>query len=72
MSDQPAKAVRLDAWGSAYFDPAPSLWTLRAMARTGKIRPAPVKVGKYYYVAPDAEVVDPNRRLTLVERLKAA
>lgn len=67
-----SKAVPLEQWGKANFDPPPSLWTLRAMARAGKIDPPPVKVGKAYYVQPDAQVVDPNRRQTLVDRLKAA
>jgi hypothetical protein len=66
------KAVPLETWARARFDPPPSLYTLRSMARMGKIQPAPVKVGKAYYVEPDAWVVDPNRRPTLVDRLKAA
>lgn len=68
MSD---KKILLEEWGKEHFDPPPSLWTLRAMARAGKISPRPVKVGKSYYVAQDAQVVDPSRRLTLVERLQA-
>lgn len=64
------KKVLLLAWGSANFDPPPSLYTLRSMARMGKIQPAPVKVGKAYYVEPDARVIDPNHRPTLVERLQ--
>jgi hypothetical protein len=64
------KMVLLEAWAQDHFDPVPSLWTLRTMARTGKIQPAAVKVGKAYYVDPDARPVDPNRRLTLVERLQ--
>jgi hypothetical protein len=70
MSD--GKKVLLLEWGAAHFSPAPSLWTLRAMVRAGKIHPQPVKVGKAYYVDPDARVVDPNRALTLVDRLQAA
>ncbi len=70
MSD--AKAVPLETWGARHFDPPPSLWTLRAMARAGKISPPPVKIGKAYYVQPDARVVDPNRRRTLVERMESA
>jgi hypothetical protein len=66
------KLILLEQWGAAHFEPAPSLWTLRAMARTGKISPNPVKVGKAYYVDPDARVVDPNRAPTLVERLQQA
>jgi hypothetical protein len=66
------KAVLLEQWGAANFDPPPSLWTLRAMARAGKISPAPVKVGKAYYVQPDAQVVDPSRRPSLIDRLRVA
>lgn len=70
MSDK--KLILLEEWGKAHFDPVPSLWTLRAMARVGKISPQPVKVGKAYYVEPNALVVDPNRAPSLVERLQAA
>jgi hypothetical protein len=64
------KYILLEAWAADRFEPAPSLWTLRAMARTGKIQPQPVLVGKHYYVDPEARVVDPNRRPTLLERLQ--
>jgi hypothetical protein len=67
-----SKAVPLETWGAQHFDPPPSLYTLRSMVRMGKIQPCPVKIGKAYYVEPDARVVDPNRRPTLVDRLKAA
>lgn len=67
-----SKNVTLETWGRAHFDPPPSLWTLRQMVRAGKIEPQPVKVGKCYYVAENARVVDPNRRPTLIDRLKAA
>lgn len=66
------KNVTLEIWGAANFDPPPSLWTLRQMVRAGKIEPQPVKVGKCYYVAENARVVDPNRRPTLLDKLKAA
>jgi hypothetical protein len=42
------------------------------MAKAGRIDPVPVKVGKLYYVAENARVVDPSRRLTLVERMREA
>jgi hypothetical protein len=67
-----SKKVLLEQWGKDHFDPPPSLWTLRQMARAGKISPKPVKVGKAYYVDQDAEVVDPSRRPSLVDRLRAA
>jgi hypothetical protein len=66
------KLILLEQWGAARFDPAPSLWTLRRMAREGMIRPRPTKVGKAYYVHPDAELVDTNQRPSLVDRLRAA
>lgn len=72
MSSTDKKLILLTDWGAARFDPPPSLWTLRAMARTGKIQPRPVKVGKAYYVDPDARVVNPNERPTLVQRLQRA
>jgi hypothetical protein len=72
MSSTDKKAVLLTEWGTAHFDPPPSLWTLRRMAREGLIRPKPRKVGKAYYVQPDAEVIDPNQRPSLVQRMKAA
>lgn len=69
MSDP--QYITLQAWAAGRIVPEPSLWTLRAMARAGKIEPSPVKIGKAYYVTPTARVVDPNRRPTLVERLRA-
>lgn len=68
MADK--KLILLTEWGEARFNPPPSLWTLRAMARAGKISPAPVKIGKAYYVHPDAQPVDPNRAPTLLQRLQ--
>ena len=66
-----SKNVLLSEWAERHFSPPPSLWTLRAMARAGKIQPRPVKVGKAYYVDEDARVIDPTQRLTLVERMRA-
>lgn len=70
-AEHASKKIRLEQWGREHFDPPPSLWTLRSMVRAGKISPRPVKVGKAYYVDPTAEVVDPHRRLSLVERMQA-
>lgn len=66
-----AKQILLGAWAAAKFDPPPSTWTLRAMARSGKIDPPPVKVGKNYYVDENAEVRPLAFRLTLVDRLRS-
>lgn len=70
MSNIMSKRITLTAWAACAFDPPPSLWTLRKMVREGRIDPPAVKVGKSYYVQDDARPVDPNRRPTLVDRLK--
>lgn len=63
--------ITLQAWGAAQFDPPPSDWTLRKMARDGLIYPAPMKLGRTYYVDQSARVVDPSApRLSLVQRLE--
>ena len=64
--------VTLEQWAEGKFPEPPSLWTLRGMARTGRFDPPAVKIGKAYYVEPGAKVIDPNRRLTLIERMKQA
>jgi hypothetical protein len=64
--------LTLEQWAEGRFVETPSLYTLRALARAGKFDPPAVKIGKAYYVEPHARVVDPNRRTTLVDRLKAA
>ena len=66
------KQVTLENWAANHFDPPPSLWTLRKMVREGRIDPPAVKVGKSYYVQEDARPIDPNRRPSLVERLRKA
>jgi hypothetical protein len=60
------KAVLLETWGAAHFDPPPSLWTLKEMGRKGRIIPAPVKRAGVWYVDQDArlseEPTPPPRR----------
>jgi hypothetical protein len=46
--------ITLEAWAARHFDPPPALPTLRAWARSGHIQPAPVKVGRTWYVDSDA------------------
>lgn len=53
--------ILLTAWAATRYDPAPSLWTLRKWARDGNISPAPEKVGRDWYVDPNA------RRITYAE-----
>lgn len=48
------KKILLAAWAEARYDPPPSPRVLQRWAREGEIVPKPVKVGRSYYVAPDA------------------
>ncbi|MDP2026412.1 excisionase [Sulfuriferula sp.] len=49
------KHITLTAWAERQFDPAPKLPTLRAWAASGRISPAPIKVGRTWMVRQDAE-----------------
>jgi hypothetical protein len=42
--------LTLEAWASAQFDPPPKIGTLRAWAKSGRIVPEPVKVGRTWMV----------------------
>ncbi|WP_329604088.1 excisionase [Variovorax paradoxus] len=65
------RKITLPAWAAQQFDPAPTENTLRAWARSGRIVPAPLKIGRTYWVEPTAkhiaEVMADNR---LVSRLR--
>lgn len=50
-----SKKIPLADWAALHYDPPPSLWTLRQWVKAAQIVPAPEKVGKGYYVAPDAK-----------------
>lgn len=71
------KKIKLTDWAARHYDPPPSLWVLRRWARDGEISPAPERVGREWYVAENATrgaaaeaPPQPERRLTLVERLQ--
>lgn len=54
------KLVPLDVWAKEMFgDYAPPVRTIRSWIRAGKIYPPPVKIGRSYFVKPDAEYCDP-------------
>lgn len=55
MVDVIKKKIPLAAWAALHYDPPPSAWTLRQWVRSVQIIPAPEKVGKGYYVMPDAQ-----------------
>lgn len=71
-----AQKITLEAWAKARFNPPPGVRTLQRWAREGQLHPAPVKLGRSYYIAPTA--VHTSEMLagdgggqSLVERLEA-
>jgi hypothetical protein len=58
-----SKKITLEAWAAPLFDPVPKIKTLRLWARECRIFPRPQKVGRTYYVDPDARYVDHKKRL---------
>lgn len=46
--------IQLQDWASRHFDPPPGIRTVRNWVRAGLIRPAPIKVGRSWYVDEDA------------------
>jgi hypothetical protein len=62
------KKITLMAWAAQEFDPPPAERTLRLWVKEGRIVPAPIKVGRTYYVQPDSKHIaeatrDARRRL---------
>jgi predicted site-specific integrase-resolvase len=50
--------LTLQVWAQQQWgEHAPSIFTLRAWARSGKIYPMPKKVGRIYFVRPNAEYI---------------
>jgi len=60
--------IRLDKWLSDNFDPPPAIRTARLWINAGKIYPAPVKVGRAYYVEEGAVFRDGVNKPRLVHR----
>ncbi|WP_244120589.1 excisionase [Burkholderia gladioli] len=54
------KLIPLQVWAEQTFgEHAPHANTLRRWVRNGKILPVPIKVGRSYFVRPEAEYFDP-------------
>lgn len=69
MSAQ-SRIVRLSVWAAQQYNPPPAERTLRLWVREGRIVPAPVKIGRAYYVSPDARhIAEAARGKRLAERL---
>jgi len=64
--------IRLDKWLEKEFDPPPKIRTARLWIKAGKIYPAPVKVGRSYYVDENAVFADGQTRPRLVDRVLAS
>lgn len=56
-----SQKITLQDWAAARYRPTPSLYTLRKWARECRIFPFPEKVGRTYYVAPDAKYIERDR-----------
>lgn len=65
--------ITLTAWAAQQFDPPPADRTLRLWVREGRIIPAPLKIGRTYYVDPTARhIAEIARSGGLLSRLQAA
>ncbi|MFJ2714932.1 excisionase [Pseudomonas sp. NPDC087346] len=54
--------LTLAEWAEEHFRTPPSPNTLRKWAREGRIKPAPIKHGRCYYVEPSARYCEPEKR----------
>ncbi|MEM5429365.1 excisionase [Cupriavidus oxalaticus] len=61
--------LRLDEWLARNFAPAPAIRTARLWIKDGKIYPAPVKVGRAYYVEENAVFQNGIARPSLASRI---
>lgn len=61
--------IRLSDWLMQQFSPAPCMRTARNWIKQGKIYPAPVKVGRAYYVEQSAVFNDGTIRPRLAQRI---
>lgn len=74
--------IMLKEWAASNFRPAPCKNTLSAWVKTGKIAPAPVFIGRAYFVEENARYIADkleapkrpdlsrgNRKLRLAERI---
>lgn len=59
MNAQPKK-ISLEKWAEQ-FDPPPCAETRRRWVRGCRIYPPPEKIGRAYYVDPNAKYIDPTK-----------
>ena len=66
-----SKLTTLESWAAERFgEHAPSIFTLRAWARDGKIYPLPQKIGRTYFVSHEAEYVRDYNDNRLASRIR--
>lgn len=56
--------ITLRTWAKRKWDPPPSARTLQRWVHNANIDPPPEKVGREYYVEPDAKYIDNNGNVT--------
>lgn len=67
------QTIRLETWArSRWGDEAPSIKTLRRWVREARIFPIPQKVGRSYFVRPNAEYIRDYNDSKLVSRIRDA
>jgi hypothetical protein len=64
-----AESVTLELWALSKFAPTPHPNTLRAWARDGKIIPQPNKIGRSYFVHPQAQHINELFQNRLADRI---
>ena len=62
--------ILLSDWAAQHFTPPPSMWTLRRLVRQGDIYPAPIKLGKAYYVEPNARLMTDAPAVGVVQQMR--
>lgn len=65
--------ITLAEWAAQHYSPAPTSWVTGNWRRANQIHPPPERVGRVWYVEPDAQRVTFDApRPSLVARLKNA
>lgn len=65
--------ITLPVWAARHYDPPPAKRTLLLWVSEGRIVPAPIKIGRAYYVDPDAQhIAEIPSAPRLIDRLRRA
>lgn len=65
--------LSLTEWAARKFSPPPAERTLRLWVSAKRIVPAPIKIGRRYYVEPDAKhIAEATAKPRLAQRIGAA